>query len=390
MGKSLTAQFVARVKHSGESGTDTYYDGGGLILFVQPTNSKQWVWRGVVQGKRRQTGLGGFPLTSLREARDKAFEMRKLARAGGDPIALKRKAEVPTFREAAEKTLETLRPSWKSEGHAKRWVSSLERYVYPNLGAAKVNTITAQDVMNLLTATWDTKTDTTRRVRQRISAVMRWSVAQGYRKDDPAGEVLRGVLKAPAKPQHFKAVSHDRVGVVLSAVRRTAAQPATKLCLEWIILTAARSREAREARWAEIDLEKKMWIVPPARTKTGKEHRVPLSGRALEVLSEAKKIQDCSGLLFPSINRKPLSDSALSKLLREMGADGTPHGFRSSFRDWAAEQSIPREIAESALSHVVGGVEGAYFRSDLIEKRREVMETWANYIARPLAAVSAS
>lgn len=391
MGKSLNAAFVGKVKHSGSKGPDQHYDKNGLVLRVMPSGSKQWLWKGTVHGKRRSAGLGGYPLVTLSEARERAFELRRTARQGIDPLALKRKAEIPTFREAARKTVETLRPTWKSEGHAKRWIASLERYVFPRLGSVRVDAITAQDVMSVLTATWDTKTDTTRRVRQRISAVMRWAVAQGFRKDDPAGEVLRGVLKAPTKQEHFKAVEHDRVGAVIAAVRLTEAQPATKLCLEWLILTACRSREAREAAWSEIDLERRIWVIPPERTKTGKEHRVPLSGRALELLSEAREIQDRTGLVFPSINRKPLSDNALSKLLREMKAGGTPHGFRSSFRDWAAEQSVPREIAEQALGHAVAGqVEAAYFRSDLLEARREVMERWAAHVARPLAAVSSA
>ncbi len=356
-----------------------------------PSGSKQWVWRGMVLGKRRETGLGGYPLVTLSEAREAAFDLRRTARQGIDPLAKRKAAQVPTFREASLKCFEALRPSWKSEGHAARWIGSLEQYAFPKLGKMRVDAITSQDVLNVLTETWETRTDTTRRVRQRISSVMRWAVAQGYRKDDPAGEVLRGVLKAPSKQEHFRAVPHEKVGSVLAAVRTSEAQPASKLCLEWIVLTCARSREARLASWTEIDLEKKVWTIPEARTKTGKEHRVPLSARAVEVLSEAREIQDRTGLVFPSINRKPLSDSSLSKLMRELEAGGTPHGFRSSFRDWAAEQSVPREIAEQALGHAVAGqVEAAYFRSDLLEARREVMERWAVHVARPLAAVSSA
>lgn len=387
MGKALTAVKVGRVKHSGKKGPDKLYDGNGLHLRIQPTGSKQWVWQGTVHGRRREIGLGGYPIVSLRDAREKAFEFRKIARSGGDPREVIRKTKVPTFAEAAERCFALQRSSWKSEAHALRWWASLRDYALPKIGKIPVDVVSAQDVMSCLTAEWEAKPDTMRRVRQRISAVMRWAIAQDFRADNPAGEAIRGFLKAPSGKKHFRAVHYDKVPLALGAIRGSKAHPGTKLCLEFLVLTATRSGEARGTRWCEIDTKVRTWTIPADRTKTGREFRVPLSGPALEILTEAREFSDGSGLVFPSAMGKQLSDSTLSKLMRERGLDGTPHGFRSSFRDWCAEKNIERQVAEACLSHVVGGVEGAYLRSDFFELRRSVMDRWAAFVSRRLAVV---
>lgn len=390
MGKALTAVKVGRAKHSGKSGPDKLYDGNGLFLRIMPTGSRQWVWQGNIRGKRRELGLGGFPTVSLQEARNKAFEFRRIARSGGEPRETIRRMKVPTFAEAAEKCFALQRKSWKSEAHALRWWASLRDYAFPKIGKMRVDAVGAGDVMTCLTAEWETKPETMRRVRQRISAVMRWSIAQGFRKDNPAGEAIRGVLKPPSGKKHFRAVDYNQVPLALQKIRGSGALPGTRHCLEFLILTATRSGEARGARWSEINTEAETWTIPEERTKTGREFRIPLSAPALSVLAEAREFSDGSGLVFPSARGKRLSDNTLSKLLRELEVPGVPHGFRSSFRDWCGEKSVSREVAEACLAHVVGGVEGAYFRSDLFELRRDVMNRWGDFVSRRLSVIGVS
>ena len=210
------------------------------------------------------------------------------------------------------------------------------------------------------------------------------AVAQGYRDDNPAGDAIGAALpKANGARRHFRAVHHSEVGEVILAVRESQASLAARLAFEFLVLTAARSGEVRGAAWSEIDMDAATWTIPGERMKGGREHRVPLSGRALAVLDEAQALDDGSGLVFPAPDgRKPMSDSTLSKLLRELGIDAVPHGFRSTFRDWCSEAAqAPREVAEACLAHVVRGVEGAYARSDLLDRRRKLMDRWAAYLA---------
>ena len=339
----------------------------------------------MIRGKRRDLGLGGYPLVSLAEAREAAFNNRKLARAGGDPMALKRRPEVPRFAEAATAVIEIHRPSWKAGGKsAAQRESSLREYVFPRIGDKRVESIDTADVMSVLLPVWHSRPETARRVRQRIGAIMRWAVAQGFRPDNPAGEALGAALpKHNGVKQHQRALPHGEVGAALAKVRASEAWPATKSAFEFLVLTACRSGEVRLARWDEFDIEEATWTVPADRMKAAREHRVPLSQRALEVLHEARGLADGSGLVFPSPTGRALSDSTLSKLLRELGIDAVPHGFRSSFRDWCGECSnAPREVAEAALAHVVRNkTEAAYARSDLFEKRRQLMADWAGYVA---------
>ena len=221
-------------------------------------------------------------------------------------------------------------------------------------------------------------------VRQRIGAIMRWAVAQGYREDNPAGEAIGAALpRHSGVKTHHRALPHAQVAGAIEAVRQSGASVSAKLCFEFLVLTACRSGEVRLARWDEFDLEAAIWTVPASRTKAGREHRVPLSTRALEVLAGARGLADGSGLVFPSSTGRALSNATLSKLLRDLNVDGVPHGFRSSFRDWAAECSnAPREVCELALAHVNSDrVEAAYRRSDLFERRRKLMGEWAAYLA---------
>ena len=380
MAGKLTARFVATVMQPGRHG-----DGNGLYLLVKPSGAKSWVLRTVVRGRRCDIGLGGFPLVSLAEARTAAFDNRKLARAGGDPLALKRRPDIPVLEDAARTVIEIHKPTWRDGGKsAGQWEASLRQHVFPRLGTKRVDTITTADVMAVLLPIWTEKAETARRVRQRIGTVMKWAVAQGYRTDNPAGDAIAAALpKVGSTRRHFRAIHHIEARDAIRAVRESQASLAVRLAFEFLVLTAARSGEVRSALWSEMNIGTATWTIPGERMKSGREHRVPLSERALAILDEARMLDDGNGLVFPApAGRRPMSDSTLSKLLREVGIEAVPHGFRSTFRDWCSEAArVPREVAEACLAHVVTGVEGAYARSDLLDRRRKLMERWAAYLA---------
>ena len=329
-------------------------------------------------------GLGGYPLVSLAEARDVAFAHRKQARAGGDPLTEKRHAQhVPTVEEAAAAVLEQQRSGWRHARYERDWPRSLRAYAFPRIGAVPVSDVTTADVLAILTPIWHDKPETARRVRQRIGAVMKWAVAMGYRPDNPAGDALGQVLgRQRAVVQHMRALPHGAVADALATVRTSRALVTTKDAFELLVLTAARSGEVRLATWDEMDLDAGVWIILAARMKAKRDHRVPLSGRALAILHDARRRSDGTSLVFRSPRGKPLSDMTLSKLIKELGIAAVPHGFRSSFRDWAAEQTnTPREVVEAALAHTVRNpTEAAYARSDLFERRRRLMDDWAAYL----------
>ena len=350
-----------------------------------PTGGKQWIWRGTIQGKRVELGLGGWPYVSLAEARQTAFEYRKHAREGGDPRLLRFAQGVPTFADAAETVIKIHEPGWKDGGKsADQWRATLRDYAIPRLGKLGVNDITAADVMAVLLPIWNEKRETARRVRQRIGTIMKWAVAQGFRSDNPAGDALGAALPTNGIPRkHYRALPHAEVADAIATVRASRAHWATVAAIEFLILTASRSGEVRKARWDEVDLEAATWTVPADRMKMKREHRVPMSGWAMRILAETREMADGSGLIFPSVRGRPLSDNTLSKLLREQGIRAVVHGFRSSFRDWCAECSdAPREVCELALAHVnADRVEAAYLRSDLYQRRRALMQSWANSIS---------
>lgn len=380
MGK-LTITKVKSITRTGLHG-----DGGTLYLSVAPGGSKSWIQRLAIDGRRRDIGLGGFPLVSLAEARERAFDNRRRARAGGDPLAEKRKARVPTFREATLKVFEANKPRWRNGHHTKSWLQTLERHAMPHIGDMSVDRIGREDVLRVLTPIWGTRIETARRVRQRIRTVLAWAQAHGYiAGDNAAGEGIDGALPAmPAVKEHFRALPYNEVPDALRIVEESGASLAARLCFRFVVLTAARSGEARGVTWDEIDLDARLWIIPSSRMKAHVEHRVPLSRAAAEVLEQAQTLDDGSGIVFPSpLKRgKALSNMSLTKVLRDnkLADRTTMHGFRSSFRDWCAETNKPRELAEAALAHTVGGVEGAYFRSDLLSKRRRLMDQWAAFI----------
>jgi len=385
--KALSAAFCRTVTHPGR-----YCDGNGLYLQVDPTGARRWVQRLVVRGKSRALGLGSFSLVSLAEAREQARTNRRTARTGGDPLADRRRAQgVPTFEEAAGQVIAIHQAAWKESGRTLRfWESTLRDYVYPQIGGKSVDQVTTADVMAVLLPIWTRKHETALKVRQRIGRVMKWAIAQGYRNDNPAGEAVMAALPQRSVPvRHMQALPHGKVADAIAAVRASRAWVGAQLAFEFLVLTAARSGEVRLAAWDEIDLVALVWSVPATRMKAKREHRVPLSRRAVEVLHEAKRLrgsarhEGCAELVFPSPRGNPIANDKLSALIRELGIAAVPHGFRSSFRDWASERTNhPREVIEAALAHVVSNqTEAAYARSDLFERRRQLMNDWMEYLA---------
>ena len=341
----------------------------------------------MIAGKRRDIGLGRYPDVGLAQAREAAAKHRSLIAAGADPLAEKRRAAVPTFREAAERTFEANKPRWRNGKHTATWWQSLECHAFPILGDMPVDQIGREDVLRVLSPIWGVRMETARRVRQRIRAILKWSMAHKFVRHNVAGETIDGALPPmPRVKNHLRAMPHGQVSALVQTVRDSQASLAAKWCLEFLILTAARSGEARGARWSEMDLDAATWTVPAERMKANVEHRVPLSPRATAILAQANSIRDGSDLVFPSPLRpgRPISDMTLMKLLRDLGfaERTTVHGFRSSFRDWAAEcTNAPHAVMELSLAHAVGSaVEAAYVRSTLIEKRRALMAQWATYL----------
>ena len=385
--KALSAAFCRTIAESGR-----YADGNGLYLHVDPSGARRWVQRLVIRGRSRGLGLGSYALVSLAEARELALANRKLARAGGDPLAAKRRTEgMPSFEEAAEKVIAIHSGGWKDGGKsAKQWRASLSEYAYGRIGDKGVDQVTTADVMAVVLPIWTSKHETAQRVRWRISAIMKWAIAQGYRSDNPAGEAIGAALpRRPVKVRHMPALPYREVAGAVAAVHASRGWVGAKLAFEFQVLTAARSAEVRLATWDEFDLGALMWTIPDTRMKAQREHRVPLCGRAVEILREAGRLSPAAaagneptGVVFPSRRGMALSEGGISKLVKLLGIAAVPHGFRSSFRDWAAEQTNhPREVIEAALAHVVQNqVEAAYARSDLFERRRVLMSDWAAYL----------
>ena len=378
--RPITAAEVKSIKRRGK-----YRAGDTLYLVVSATGRRSWIQRVLIDGKRHDIGLGGYPVVTLAEAREAALENRRLIRKGGNPMADRQRARMPTFRVAAERYHSSRKLSWKNEQHARSWLQVVQKHAYPVLEYLPVDRITQADVLNVLEPIWTTRPETARRVRQRIRSVLRYCEAHGYVDRNVAGDAIDGALPAmPKVKEHHAALDYRKVLEAMKAIgsRVTAA----RLCLRFLILTAARSNEAREATWSEIDRATSIWTIPASRMKGGKSHRVPLSGSALAVLEAAENLRDCSDLIFPSTSKPghSMTPDNLMKVWRKMpmANDTKVHGFRTSFRTWAAEcTDIPREVCELALAHTVGNaVEQAYSRSDLLLKRTSLMRQWDGFL----------
>ena len=377
----LTALKVKALREPGR-----YGDSGGLYLVIRPTGSKSWVQRAVVDGRRRDIGVGGYPTISLAKARERAAANRTAVADGKDPQADSRKPTLPTFRQAAERYIKANRARWRNPKTAINWRGSLEMYAYPVFGDRRVDRIAQADVLTALSI-WTTKPSIARKLRQRLRAVFAWAQAFGFVTVNPAGEVINAALPPmPAVKQHFRALPYVEAGLALETVEASGASLPSRLCLRFLVLTAARSGEARGATWSEVDIEAAIWTIPGSRMKAAREHRVPLSKQALDVLKQAYRLDDGAGLCFPSALKpgRHLSDMTLTKLLRSIGlADrATVHGFRTTFKTWCMEQTeIPWAVGEAALAHSLGNsTEQAYARSDLFERRRALMQRWADYL----------
>ena len=380
--KTLSPAFVKGVTRLGRYGDGR--GGHGLSLVVRPTKikgrlSKAWVQRIRVNGRETNLGLGSYPGVTLAEARRRALRNRRAVEEGRNPRARR----VPTFRQATERVIRLYSAKWKPGGRSEEhWRSSLRTYAYSRIGNKRVDLITSGDVMACLSPIWLDIPETATRVKQRISSVMKWSIAQGYREDNPADDRITAALGTnKQRPQHMKALHHSKVAAAVRAVEATDAHWATIAAFKFLTLTATRSGEVRQATWEEIDLATATWTIPPDHTKAGQEHRVPLSAGALTVLFTARQKSNSNGLIFPSPTGRTLSNATISKLCKENNLGCVPHGMRSSFRDWCAETGVSREVPERALGHEIrNAVEKAYARTDLLERRRQLMEDWSSYI----------
>lgn len=395
--RELTALEVARLAAPG-----LHAVGGvaGLALQVKDSGARSWSLRVVVGRARREIGLGGFPSVTLAQAREKARRLREGIEQGADPVDERRAArsaliaaqgKALTFKAAADAYIEAQEAGWKNAKHGQQWRSTLETYAYPVMGGLLVRDVAMPHVLAVLEPIWREKTETASRLRGRIEKVLDWAKGRGYRSgDNPAAWKgnLDAQLAAPRKVatvEHHPALPAAEMHAFMLRLREVGGMGAR--ALEFAILTAARSGEVRGAHWSEIDLNAKVWTVPAGRMKASKEHRVALSAAAVRLLKALPRID--GGHVFPSSKGGALSDATLAAVLRRMGIPpdkAVPHGFRSTFRDWAGEHtSHPREVIEQALAHrLKDKAEAAYARGDLMEKRRRLMEDWAAFLARPM------
>lgn len=384
----LTARTVSTVTKPGY-----HSDGGGLYLQVTKSGSKTWLYRFTINGKTREMGLGSLQTVSLANARELATDARKLVAAKNDPIEDrdKRSAEDTvnqagaTFREVAEAYIARNETGWKNPKHRQQWRNTLSTYVYPKIGNMHVAAVEKRHVLDILNPIWTEKTETARRVRSRIETVLDVAIASGARQaDNPAlFPILKRLLPNEGrrpKSKHHAALPYEQISEFMADLNGQGGIAA--IALKFIVLTGVRTSEAFNATWDEVDLEKREWIIPEDRMKAGKEHRVPLSDAACEILEQMPKLVG-NDHIFPGQKRgKPLSNMACLMLLKRLNrSDLTVHGFRSTFRDWAADTtSYPNHVAEAALAHGVSDkVEAAYRRSDLFEKRRQMMQDWADF-----------
>jgi integrase len=377
-----------------------YADGGNLYLQVSDAGTKSWLFRYAVNGRERYHGLGATHTVSLAEARDAALQCRKWVREGIDPIEHRKRRRQEqlleqhrnvTFQQVAEAYMAAHAPSWRSARTGRQWRQSLTAYVYPVMGRLPVQEIDTALLLKILRPIWQTKAETASRVRNRIELILDSARAAGHRTgDNPAKLVghLDKLLPAHSKTKkvtHFAAVPYEDVGRFITELRNVEGNAAR--ALEFVILTAARISEVLGMTWREVDLSAKVWTVSAGRMKSNREHRVPLSAAALAVLARVGRGAD-NEFVFPSQRGRKLVDTLPARLIKRLGYAATTHGFRSSFRDWAGERTnFPREVAEAALAHVVGDrVEAAYRRGDLFEKRRRLMDAWAEFCGKPVGA----
>lgn len=349
------------------------------------TGAKSWVLRVQLHGRRRDIGLGSIAVLTLAEAREKSAELRKAAKSGRDPIAVRDKlrAQIPTFEKATEACHAGRMGGWTSR-HADAFLASLKQHAFPRLGRLQVDSVDEQDILAVLSPLWHAKPAAARKLRQRINTVLDFAKGSGWRLTGSPRDGLRPLLAKQAKAGNFSAMPYGEVPAFVSKLRSDPVSVG-RLALLFTILTTARSGEVRSARWSHVDLERRIWTRPASQMKSGEEHAVTLSPSAIAVLRQAQTIRttlaDCP--VFPGSGNRPLSDMTLLKIVKADGRGFTVHGFRSSFRTWAAEHmlSIPEAVAESALAHVVpDAVVRAYQRAKFLDLRRKLLDAWADYV----------
>ena len=380
--RTLSAAFVRTVGRTGVYGDGR--GGRGLSLRVYRTVdgriTKTWRQRVRIGGRLTSIGLGPYPEVTLAEARRKALDNSRMVRQGRDP----RGRGVPTFANAARRTIELHRDSWK-EGSPlpQQWESTFRLHAAP-LMDKPVDRITSADVLGCLAPIWSTMPTAGRKAKHRIAAVFRWCIGRNYRQDNPVDRAVAALPKQNGGAGgHHRALPHAEIGAALRAIRRSGNGSPAALCVELIALTAVRPGEARGARWDEIDMDAARWTIPASRMKAGREFTVPLGAGALSVLERARQLSGGSPLAFPSRTGRVLAPRTVSGVLRRAGVDATLHGFRSSARSWMAETGVPAEVAEACLAHVPKSkVVQAYQRSDLLERRAEVLEAWGRYVTQ--------
>ncbi|THT95453.1 DUF4102 domain-containing protein [Lampropedia puyangensis] len=393
--KELRALDISRL---GESGHHPVGGVVGLYLYITPNGAKSWVLRTMIAGKRRHMGLGAYPTVPLAQAREKARQARDEIINGNDPIAQRKQAKSLlqaqqateiTFAQAAQSYIDAHSDGWKNPKHRAQWTSTLETYVFPVMGKLMVKDVAQTHVLQVLEPIWKTKTETATRIRGRMESVLDWATVRHYRDgDNPArwkGH-LDKLLAPPTRIQkviHHKAIEIDNMPTFMAELRKR--EGIAPRALELAIYCAARSGEVRGSTWDEVDFDKQIWVIPAERMKAGSEHRVPLSRQCIDLLKKIPRLVDCP-YIFPSTKSGMLSDMALLAVMRRMEVDAVPHGFRSTFRDWAGEKTnYPRDVAEQALAHTLTNkVEAAYRRGDALEKRRQMMQDWADFCHAPL------
>ena len=386
----LTSAFIRTVKPAARLRTFGDGRGGyGLTLAVKPNGVKYWYQRVYINRRPVNLGLGGYPAVSLAEARRHALANARLARRGEDPR--RQRHAVPTVSETLEAVIARDAPTWRDpERTAREWRSALQIHAAVLL-QRPVDQVTSAECIEVLSSLWHSKRETGLRLRHRLTAIFKFALAQGYRTDNPVDAAKAALPNRRGDDQRKRrhaALPYADVADALNAVEHADIWTGTKLAFRFLVLTATRSGEVRGATRSEIDSPDALWTIPGSRMKAGIEHRVPLSTQAMNVIAQAERLPMSSGdLIFPTVRGKLMMDNALSKPLRDLGIAAVPHGFRSSFRDWAAERTAtPTAVVEAALAHRVSNkVEAAYFRSDLLDKRRELMQAWSDFLA-PVAS----
>lgn len=377
----LNQRKINRIMADGKEGV--FGDGHGLYLRLRGNcTSGQWIQILRVDGKRTERGLGGYPIVSLDEAREVAFDNRRAVKHGKNPWIEKQtiKPKVPTFADGLDAVIANKRPTWKGDRNEHQWRASIKEYA-SSLLDKRVDEIRTKDVLDCLEPIWHEKHVTAGRVKFRINAVMKWAKVKGYRQDNPAADVGDVLETVKREANHHEALPYaDLPAAFGKIINNDDSYVGTNLALQFLILTATRSAEVREARWCEIDFKKRIWTIPASRMKAKREHVVPLSEAARKVLDAAYDEFGTDGLIFPSVNNKTQTNWYFHALLKQCGIDATLHGFRSSFRDWSAEHGYARDIAEAALAHKIRDkTEAAYYRTDFLEKRRKMMKKWGKF-----------